>query len=82
MSYYADKDAHVAFIADYLSGLSFDDAKRVCGRHGISLGMMGTMLRFGWDGPKFIKAQSLRAALDEAADSSLQELYDFARRSY
>jgi hypothetical protein len=44
--------------------------------------MMGTMLRFGWDGPKFIKAQSLRAALDEATDSSLQELYDFARRSY
>jgi len=82
MAYYADKDAHVAFIADYLSGLSFDEVKRVCGRHGISLGMMGMMLKMGWDGPNFVKTQSLRAALDGATDSSIQQLYEFAKNSY
>lgn len=77
---YADKNAHILFIADYLCELDdYEQVKRVCSGHGVALGVL---LGFGWDySPNFLRRRRLRPKLEEASDSSIRDLYDFANGS-
>jgi hypothetical protein len=78
---YGDEAAQIAAIADYLCELDYADVKRLCGRHGVSLGMM--FQKFTWENyPRFSKRLFVQAKLDEAATASIQQFYDFVRSSY